>query len=82
MTVGRTRKPAVIDPSHMPRTNRTTKRLVKLVHAAWQQSTTPHVNMLRLSSNQQPGRRVPEKILPHPLPDGETLKGQILRIFK
>lgn len=41
-------KPAVIDPSHMPRINLTTKSPAKFLHAAWEHNATAHTNMLKL----------------------------------
>ena len=40
--------PAVMEPSHMPRMSRTAKRPPKFLHAACEQSATPHVKMLML----------------------------------
>ena len=42
------KKPAVIEPSHMPRTKRATKRPAKFLQAACAQSATAHIEMLKL----------------------------------
>ena len=41
-------KPAVMDPSHIPRMNRTANNPPKFLHAACEQSATPHTKMLML----------------------------------
>ena len=41
-------KPAVMDPSHMPRIKRNTKRLAKLLQAAWQANAMPQTKILTL----------------------------------
>ena len=42
------KKPAVIEPSQMPRMNRTAKSAPKDLHDAWQQSATDHTKMFKL----------------------------------
>jgi hypothetical protein len=43
-------KPAVMDPSHIPKTKRATKRPAKSVQAAWQANAMPQTNILMLVS--------------------------------
>ena len=79
-------KPAVIEPSHMPRMSRTAKSPPKLWHAAWAQSATPHVKMLilRHRASAQPDATGFCEIhgVPHPLADGEALQGEVLRVLE
>ena len=79
--------PAVIEPSHMPRMNRTAKRPPKFLQAACEQSATPHMKMLMLpvpdvksAPRMTPAPRVP--CAPHPFPDGEPLESEVLGILE
>jgi hypothetical protein len=42
------KKPAVMEPSHIPRMRRAMKRPAKFLQAAWQHKVTPQMNMFRL----------------------------------
>ena len=45
------KKPAVIEPSHMPRTKRTAKRPAKFLQAACEQRAIAHMEILKLDNN-------------------------------
>jgi hypothetical protein len=72
-------KPAVMEPSHMPRTKRTTKRPAKFLQAAWQHKAIAQIKMFRLEVYHVRLERL-EKVckLPHPFSDGKLLQCQVL----
>lgn len=77
-------KPAVIEPSHMPKINLTANKLPKLLQAACEQSATPQTKMLMLGLGLRKLYRsmFGKNLVPHPFTDGETLKCEILRVFE
>ena len=46
------KNPAVIEPSHMPRTKRTAKRPAKFLQAACEQRAIAHMEMLKLDNKE------------------------------
>lgn len=77
-------KPAVIEPSHMPRIKRTVKRPPKFLHAACEHKAIAHTVMLMLHDkySQHQTNTVSIRNVPHPFSHGETLKGKVLRVLK
>lgn len=75
------RKPAVIEPSHMPSKRRTTNNPVKLLQAAWHDSAIPQMKILILfhMNRCKWWKQVNQ---PHPFSDWESLKGKILRVLE
>jgi hypothetical protein len=74
------KKPAVTDPSHIPRMRRATKRLAKLLQAAWQHKATPHMKMFKLEAYHFRRRSSMQSLhnQPHPFSDGKPLQRQVL----
>lgn len=73
-------KPAVIEPSHIPRMSRHTKSPAKFLHAACEQSAIAHIKMLQLSHRCEflvHMLSVPQ-FSPHPFPHREPLKREVL----
>ena len=74
------KKPAVMDPSHIPRMRRTTNRPAKFLQAAWQHKATPQMKMFKLKACRFRGRNSNQSVhnQPHPFSDWKPLQRQIL----
>jgi len=75
------RKPAVIEPSHMPSRKRTTNNPVKFLQTAWHDSAIPQMKILMLFhvSRCKGWKQVNQ---PHPFSNWESLKSKILRVLE
>lgn len=77
------KKPAVIEPSQIPRTNRTSRRPVKLVQAACKERATAHMRIFKLEEQKiQIDNIECELTVPHPFCDRKPLKTKILWKFE
>lgn len=75
--------PAVMEPSHTPKTNLHTNSPAKLVQAAWQVREMAQTKMLTLcTASVMDGVAAGIGRSPHPSSDGEPLQGKVLRVFK
>ena len=74
------KKPAVIEPSHMPRTKRTAKRPAKFLQAACAQRAIAQIKMLKLDNKKLKCVDVVELLLriPHPFSHWKMLETEIL----
>jgi len=76
-------KPAVTDPSHMPRIKRVTKRPAKLPQADVHANVMPQTKILTLINKICLGKFGGGKgYIPYPFTHRETLEGEILREFE
>ena len=77
-------KPAVIEPSQIPRMKRTTKSPPNEVQAACAARATAHVKMLILSERRMSNLNARETTgsVPHPLSNREPLQREVLGVFE
>ena len=74
-------KPAVIEPSQIPRIRRTAKRPAKLLQAAWLHKAMAQMNTFKLDTRHFSKWSSVKNVWtqPHPFSDGKPLQRQILR---
>lgn len=77
------KKPAVMEPSHIPRRSLHTKSPEKLLQAAWDIRAMAQTKILRLGIMLVVDGLVAwTRCSPHPFANGEPLEGKVLGVFK